>query len=188
MREQNLKKQVAFLHCARFLGNKQIRENTCFKRHEFSIHWMFLGFFEFSGFRVFSTPPPKVAQTVKKGPILGPDFSNWAPKIPEGPILILKVGSLKGPLPSSGGGQSQPATLYCFFFLVSWAGRPISAWSVPLGPGIDTWRACRFVGCMLRTRGLVRFLPCDIGEDHCRLRLIEKCGRGQGIFVGTTRG
>ena len=61
-------------------------------------------------------------------------------------------------------------------------GRPNSVSAVPLGPGIDIWRSCRFIGgltCAL-PGGLGRFLPCGIGADHCRLRHIgwEKCGHG----------
>ena len=59
-------------------------------------------------------------------------------------------------------------------------------WSaVPFGPGIDIWRSCRFIGSLMRSlcmlpRELVRFVPCSIGANHCRLRHIgwEKCGHG----------
>ena len=64
-------------------------------------------------------------------------------------------------------------------------GRPISVSAVPFGPGIDIWRSCRFIGAWMRSLwplpgGLVRFLPCSIGANHCRLRHIgwEKCGHG----------
>ena len=64
-------------------------------------------------------------------------------------------------------------------------GRPISVSAVPFGPGIDIWRSCRFIGAMMRSLcflpgGLGRFLPCSIGANHCRLRLIvwERCGHG----------
>ena len=52
--------------------------------------------------------------------------------------------------------------------------RPISVSAVPVGPSIDIWRSCRFLGAMLRALdglpgGLGRFLPCRIGANHCRL-------------------
>ena len=63
-------------------------------------------------------------------------------------------------------------------------GRPISV-SVPLGPGIDIWCSCRFMGALMRSLcllpgGLGRFVPCSIGANLCRLRHIgwEKCGHG----------
>ena len=64
-------------------------------------------------------------------------------------------------------------------------GRPISVSAVPFGPGIDIWRSCRFLGAIFRALrmlpgGLGRFLPGDIGADHCRLRHIgwDKCCHG----------
>ena len=64
-------------------------------------------------------------------------------------------------------------------------GRQISVSAVPFGPGIDIWRSCRFIGALMRSLcllpgGLGRFVPCSIGANHCRLRLIgwEKCGHG----------
>ena len=64
-------------------------------------------------------------------------------------------------------------------------GRPISVSAVPFGPGIDSWRSCRFVGALMRSLcllpgGLRRFVPCSIGANHCRLRHIgwENCGHG----------
>ena len=59
--------------------------------------------------------------------------------------------------------------------------RPISVSAVPVGPSIDIWRSCRFLGAMLRALdglpgGLGRFLPCRIGANHCRLRSLV--GRG----------
>ena len=68
-------------------------------------------------------------------------------------------------------------------YLSPW--RPISVSAVPLGPGIDIWRSCRFIGVLMRSLclfpgGLRTFVPCSIGANHCRLRHIgwEKCGRG----------
>ena len=64
-------------------------------------------------------------------------------------------------------------------------GRPISVSAVPLGPGIDIWRSCRFIGGLMWSPctlpgGPGRFLPCRIGASHCRFRHIgwEKCGHG----------
>ena len=64
-------------------------------------------------------------------------------------------------------------------------GRPISVSAVPIGPGIDIWRSCRFIGALMRSLcllpgGLRRFVPCSVGANHCRLRHIgwEKCGHG----------
>ena len=56
-------------------------------------------------------------------------------------------------------------------------GRPISVPAVPLGPGIDIWKSCRFLGGMLRALrdlpgGLARFLSCEMGAKHCRLQHI----------------
>ena len=47
-------------------------------------------------------------------------------------------------------------------------GRPISVSAVPLGPGFDIWRSCRFIGSLMRSicllpGGLRRFVPCSIG-------------------------
>ena len=54
-------------------------------------------------------------------------------------------------------------------------GRQISVSAVPFGPGIDIWRSCRLIGALMRSLcllpgGLVRFVPCSIGANHCRLR------------------
>ena len=64
-------------------------------------------------------------------------------------------------------------------------GRPISVSAVPVGPGIDIGRSCRFLGSLVRflallPGGLIRFMPCRIGANHCRLRHLgwEKCGHG----------
>ena len=49
----------------------------------------------------------------------------------------------------------------------------------------DIWRSCRFLGALFRALrtipgGIGRFIPCDVGANHCRLRHIgwEKCGHG----------
>ena len=64
-------------------------------------------------------------------------------------------------------------------------GRSISVSAVPYGPGTDIWRSCGFLGALFRGLrdlpfGLQRFVPCDIGANHCRLRHIgwERCGHG----------
>ena len=61
-------------------------------------------------------------------------------------------------------------------------GRPISVSAVPLGPGTDIWRSCRALFGALRALpgGIGRFIPCDVGANHRRLRHIrwEKCGHG----------
>ena len=64
-------------------------------------------------------------------------------------------------------------------------GRPISVSAVLVGPGIDTGRSCRFLGSLfmflaLLPGGLIRFMPCHTGANHCRLRHLgwEKCGHG----------
>ena len=71
---------------------------------------------------------------------------------------------------------------------VPWYRRPrreISVSAVPFGPGTDIWRSCRFLGALFRALrpmpgGIGRFLPYDVGSNHCRLRHIgwEKCGHG----------
>ena len=57
--------------------------------------------------------------------------------------------------------------------------------AVPFGPGTDIWRSCSYIGALFRALvglpgGIRRFVSCDIGANHCRLRHIgwEKCGRG----------
>ena len=64
-------------------------------------------------------------------------------------------------------------------------GRPISVSAVPVGPGIDIGRSCRFLVSLIRflallPGGLSRLLPCRLGANHCRLRHVgwEKCGHG----------
>ena len=64
--------------------------------------------------------------------------------------------------------------------------RQISVTTVLVGPSIDMWRSCRFLGAMIRALIWppwwfgVGFLPCRIGANHCRLRSIgwERCGHG----------
>ena len=64
-------------------------------------------------------------------------------------------------------------------------GRSISVSAVPFGPGTGIWRSSWFIGALFRGLrdlflGLWRFVPCDIGANHCRLRHIgwERCGHG----------
>ena len=66
-----------------------------------------------------------------------------------------------------------------------WRGRPISVSAVPVGPGTNIGRCCKFLGSVFMflgglPGGLARFLPCSIGAHHCRLRHLgwEKCGHG----------
>ena len=52
--------------------------------------------------------------------------------------------------------------------------RPISVSAGPSGRGIDIWRSCRFIGCLMKAvcglqQGIGRFIPCWIGANHCRL-------------------
>ena len=65
------------------------------------------------------------------------------------------------------------------------AGRSISVSAVPFGPDTDIWRSCRYIGALFRALdglpvGIRRFVFCDIGANHCRLRHLvwEKCGHG----------
>ena len=65
------------------------------------------------------------------------------------------------------------------------AGRSISVSAVPLGPGTDIWRSCRYICALLRALvalpgSIRRFVPCEVGANHCRLRHLgwEKCGHG----------
>ena len=64
--------------------------------------------------------------------------------------------------------------------------RSISVSAVPFGPGIDIRRSCRLLGAMLRALcvllgGLGRFLLCDIGANHSRLRHIGWVQSGHGL-------
>ena len=66
------------------------------------------------------------------------------------------------------------------------AGRPINFSAVPVGPGIDIWRSCRFIGSIVQLLnrlpgGLRSFIPCKIGANHCRLRHIRLEKSGQGL-------
>ena len=103
------------------------------------------------------------------------------------------MGSLHWP---SDGGDLGPGGISCVELLILyelWAGerfqfekavprcervdRPISVSAVPFGPGIDVRRSCRLLGAMLRALcilpgGLGRFLPCNVGANHSRLRHI----------------
>ena len=61
---------------------------------------------------------------------------------------------------------------------------------VPKGPGIESWRSCRFLGSMFRSLndlpgGLGRFIPCKLGGNHCRLRHIGWEHSGHGLTSGS---
>ena len=49
-------------------------------------------------------------------------------------------------------------------------GRPISVSAVPLGPGIDIWKSCRFLGGMLRA---LRDLPGGVLQGSCLARWVR---------------
>ena len=59
-------------------------------------------------------------------------------------------------------------------------GRPISVSAVPVGPGIDIGRSCRFFWSLVRFLALLSGCLIRIGANHCRLRHVdwEKCGHG----------
>ena len=66
-------------------------------------------------------------------------------------------------------------------------GRPISVSAVPLGPGTDIWRSCRFIGALFRA---LSALPGGLGrsEGFPRTRITKRscacdCGRGP-VSVG----
>ena len=70
-------------------------------------------------------------------------------------------------------------------------GRPISVPAVPLGPGVDILRSCRFIGALMRSRcllsgGLGRFVPCAIGANHCSFRHLGWEKSGHGPYLETT--
>ena len=53
------------------------------------------------------------------------------------------------------------------------AGRPISVSAVPFGPGTNIWRSYRYIGALFRALvalpgGIRRFVPCEVGANHCR--------------------
>ena len=129
------------------------------------------------------------------------DIASW----PFSVGLLLKVvhflGSLHWPRGAGDLGICEFHTLRLLILYERWAGerlviegavpfarrvgRPISVSAVPVGPGIDIGRSCRFLGSLFRflallPGGLGRFLPCRIGANHCRLRHLgwEKCGHG----------
>ena len=71
-------------------------------------------------------------------------------------------------------------------------GRPISDTAVPVGPCIDIWRSCRFLGSVLRALrfllgGLGRFLPGKIGANHCRLRALAWSSVAAASHLGPSR-
>ena len=64
-------------------------------------------------------------------------------------------------------------------------GRPISVSAVPVGPGIDIWRSCRFIGAMMRSLCL---LPGGLGGLYLALLvlIIADFGMlvGRGVVMG----
>ena len=57
------------------------------------------------------------------------------------------------------------------------AGRTISVSAVPVGPGIDIWRSCRFFGSIFPfldwlPGGLRKFVPCRIGWENAGMDLL----------------
>ena len=107
------------------------------------------------------------------------DVAQW----PYTPGLLVKwvsfLGSLHWPVHGRDLGVGGISSRYLR------PGRPISVSAVPFGPGIDIWSSCRFIGDMMRSLcmlpgGLGRFVPCSIGANHCRLRLLgwERCSHG----------
>ena len=71
----------------------------------------------------------------------------------------------------------------CSFLYEIWAGERLQ-----LERAVPRYRrpaSCRFIGALFRGLrdlpfGLRRFVPCDVGANHCRLRHIgwERCGHG----------
>ena len=64
--------------------------------------------------------------------------------------------------------------------------RRISVSAVPFGPGIDIRRSCLLLGDMLHALCIFpgclgRFLPCNIGANHSRLRHIGWVQFGHGL-------
>ena len=64
-------------------------------------------------------------------------------------------------------------------------GRSISVSAVPFGPGTEIWRSRRYIGALFRALvavpgGVRRFVSCEVGANHCRLRRFgwERCGHG----------
>ena len=64
-------------------------------------------------------------------------------------------------------------------------GRSMSLSAVLVGPSIEIWRSCWFLGAVIRALrclpgGCGRFKPCRVGANHCRLRAVgwEQCGHG----------
>ena len=116
--------------------------------------------------------------------------------------LVSFLGSLHWPSDGSDLGPGGISNVELLILYELWAGerfqfekavprckrvdRLISVSAVPFGPGIDIRRSCRLLGAMLRALcvlrgGLCRFLPCNIGANHSRLRHIGWVQSGHGL-------
>ena len=155
--------------------------------------------------RAFLPGPPGLWDSdwvnIPDSAISAADITLW-PKSPR--LLVMWVSFLAGlhwPAGGSDHGVGGISHLELLILYELWAGerlqlekavpryrrpgRLVSVSAVPFGPGIDMWRSCRFIGCLMRSLcllpgGLGRFVTCSIGANHCRLRHIgwEKCGHG----------
>ena len=129
------------------------------------------------------------------------DISSWPFSVGLLAKIVHFLGSLHWPRGAGDLGVGGVSYLELLILYEQWAGerlvvesavpfarrvgRPISVSAVPVGPGIDIGRSCRFLGSLFRflallPGGLLRFVPCGIGANHCRLRHLgwEKCGDG----------
>ena len=144
--------------------------------------------------RAFLPGPPCIWDSgwvsIPTSAICAEDVAHW----PKTTGLLVKWVSFLGTLhwPAGGldlgvGGVSYVELLILYEL---WAGERLSVEKAQpryLRPGrpIDIWRSCRFIGALMRSLcllpgELVRFVPCSIGANHCRLRHIGcgKCGHG----------
>ena len=134
-------------------------------------------------------------------PISCRDIENWPYSVGMLVKWVAFLSSLHWPADECNLGAGGVSYLELFMLYELWAGerlqlekavpryrrpgRSISVSAVPSGPGTDIWRSCRFLGALFRGLRdlpfrLRRFVPCDIGANHCRLRHIgwERCGHG----------
>ena len=140
--------------------------------------------------------------TFGSSPVTADDVEVWPYSVGLLVRLVTFFGTLHWPAAGAdlGGGGVSFVEILIFFFEL-WAGErlelekacsPVSEARTPtfsvgcsVCPGTDFWPSCRFPGALVRALrtmpgGLGRFLPCDVGADHCRLRHLgwEKCGHG----------